>query len=85
MLTRSDGSSWYSDSSNGLWVSALKKVRRDNEFNDRVTAYHFRHWTITDWLNAGIVTANVATMTGTSIAMIGGFYKKFVKGVSILS
>lgn len=80
LLTRADGSSWYSDNDNGLWVSALKKVRRDNEFDDRVTAYHFRHWTITDWLNAGIVTANVATMTGTSIAMIDGFYKKFVKG-----
>ncbi len=80
LLTRADGSSWYSQNGNGLWVSALKKVRRDNEFDDRVTAYHFRHWTITDWLNTGIVAANVATMAGTSITMLDGFYKKFVKG-----
>jgi integrase len=80
LLTRSDGSSWYSQNGNGLWVSALKKVRRDGEFDDRVTAYHFRHWSITDWLNAGIVTANVATIAGTSIDMIDSYYKKHVKG-----
>lgn len=80
LLSRSDGSSWYSDKDHGAWVAMLKRARRAGKFDDRVTAYHFRHWFITDALNAGIVAANVATLCGTSITMIDQFYKKFVKG-----
>ena len=80
LLTRVDGSGWYSARGNGAWVAALKRVRRDNGFDDRVTAYHFRHWAITDLLNVGIVAAEVGTLSGTSIDMIDTYYKKHVKG-----
>jgi integrase len=79
LLTREDGSGWYSAKGHGAWVAQVKRVRREHGFDDRVTAYHFRHWTITDWLNAGIVAANVATIAGTSISMIDSYYKKFIK------
>ncbi|MEQ8857757.1 MAG: site-specific integrase [Pseudomonadales bacterium] len=78
LLTRTDGSGWYSDKGHGAWVAMVKRIRRAHKFDDRLTAYHFRHWTITDMLNAGIVAANVATMAGTSIEMIDAYYKKYV-------
>ena len=56
------------------------KFLQPAHFDDRLTAYHFRHWAITDWLNAGIVSVNVATLAGTSIGMIERYYKKFVRG-----
>lgn len=79
LLTRADGTGWYSEKGHGVWVAMVKRIRREHNFDDRLTAYHFRHWTITDWLNAGIVASNVATLAGTSTAMIDQYYKKFVK------
>jgi len=80
LLTRHDGSGWYTANGHAAWVAQVKKIRRDHHVDDRLTAYHFRHWAITDWLNAGIVSVNVATLAGTSIGMIERYYKKFVRG-----
>ena len=80
LLTRADGSGWYSGKGHAAWVAMLKRLRRSHGFDDRMTAYYYRHWTITDMLNQGIVAANVATITGTSIDMIDKYYKEFVRG-----
>ncbi|TDJ21685.1 MAG: site-specific integrase [Gammaproteobacteria bacterium] len=79
LLTRSNREGWYSAKGNGAWVAQVKRIRRAHKFDDRLTAYHFRHWAITDWLNLGIVAANVATLAGTSIEMIDQYYRKHVK------
>lgn len=78
LLSRADGSSWYTRAHNPGWIMPITRLRKRHGLDPRVTAYHLRHWTLTDWLNQGIVAANVATMAGTSINMLDRYYKKFV-------
>jgi len=71
LLSRADGKFWNKDS----WKYPFKDAVKAAQLSSEVTAYTLRHTVITDLISVhGLDTVSVATLSGTSLAMIEKHY-----------
>ncbi len=76
LFSRADGKAWDKDS----WKYPLKDAVRAADLPEAATAYALRHSTITDLLSLhGLDTLSVATLAGTSLAMIEKHYGHLIR------
>lgn len=70
LFARWNGKAWDKDS----WKDPIKAAAAKAELPAGTTAYTMRHCGITDLVTAGLDLATVATLSGTSVAMIAKHY-----------
>lgn len=70
LFSRWDGAAWTVD----RWKKPIAAAARAANMPDGVTAYTFRHSTITDLVTGGLDLFTVGALSGTSIAMIEKHY-----------
>lgn len=76
LFTRADGKPWDKDA----WKYPLKSAVKAAGLPEEATAYALRHSTITDLLSLhGLDTLSVATLAGTSLAMIEKHYGHLIR------
>lgn len=75
LLTRADGAQWCNDKWNDLFPDARKAAG----LPDGVVLYSCRHTRLSDLVMAGIDLLTIATLAGTSIAMIEKNYGHLLK------
>jgi integrase len=79
MFTRANGKAWTKETWNEALHSAAELVGLPRE----VTAYTFRHSTITDLVNAGLPLLTIAQISGTSAEMIEKHYGHLVRHAAV--
>lgn len=70
LLARADGVAWNKDS----WKGPIKEAAAAADLPTATTAYALRHSTITDLVTGGLDLMTVATLSGTSVAMVERHY-----------